>query len=84
MAFVSQGTKIREVSAGGKHSLFLALDGSVYSSGSNDFGQLGYESEGSVDLPRKVPVLKCTQVCSGLVHSQVLTAGGQVFSFGDN
>jgi len=38
MAFVSNGTKIKDVSAGGKHSLFLSEDGQVFSSGSNDYG----------------------------------------------
>lgn len=70
MAFVSSGTKIKDVSAGGKHSLYLADDGRVYSSGSNDYGQLGYELENSCqEDPLKIGVVKCTQVQCGLVHS---------------
>lgn len=45
MSFVSQGVRIKDVSAGGKHSLFLSLAGEVYTSGSNEYGQLGYEGE---------------------------------------
>lgn len=42
MAFVETGTKIRDVVAGGIHSLYLTYQNEVYSSGSNDYGQLGY------------------------------------------
>jgi alpha-tubulin suppressor-like RCC1 family protein len=38
MTFISNCTKIKDVSAGGKHSLFLAEDGTVFSAGSNDYG----------------------------------------------
>ena len=73
------------MSAGGKHSLYLSEQGNVYSSGSNDYGQLGYP-EKTFQHPQLVENLpgNCVQVACGLTHSQVLTAGGQVFSFGDN
>lgn len=44
MSFIVTGTKIVDVSAGGKHSLYLSEGGQVFSSGSNDYGQLGYET----------------------------------------
>lgn len=53
MSFVKQGTRIKEVSAGGKHSLYLSDEGYVYSSGSNDYGQLGYEIK-TINEPCKV------------------------------
>ena len=39
------GIKIKDVSAGGKHSLFLTEHGEVFSCGSNQEGQLGNEGE---------------------------------------
>lgn len=83
LAFVESGTRIKQVSAGGKHSLMLGEDGSVYSVGSNEFGQLGVE-RAEANVINQVKVVKCTQVLCGLVHSQALSSGGQVFTFGDN
>jgi alpha-tubulin suppressor-like RCC1 family protein len=58
MSFIKQGTRIKEVSAGGKHSLYLSDEGFVYSSGSNDYGQLGYETKTNNE-PCKVSIVKC-------------------------
>lgn len=75
MSFVKVGLKIKDVSAGGKHSLYLTEEGQVFASGSNDYGQLGIEG-GNLDEPQIVSLVKSVQVCCGLVHSHVLSAGG--------
>ena len=61
MRFVETGTRIKHISAGGKHSLFLSEEGQVYSAGSNDFGQLGVDPdrEKAINL---VPVVNSTAV----------------------
>ena len=41
---VESGTRVKHVSAGGKHSLLLSEEGMVYSTGSNDYGQLGIDA----------------------------------------
>ena len=58
MSFVQDGIKIKDLAAGGKHSLYLSESGAVFSSGSNDYGQLGYETKTS-DEPKVVLVVKC-------------------------
>ena len=39
--FESAQLVIKDVAAGGKHSLYLTESGAVYASGMNDFGQIG-------------------------------------------
>jgi large repetitive protein len=73
------------VSAGGKHTLFLSDEGEVYSTGANDFGQLGYETASHVAEPFKVESpAKAVQIGAGLMHSVFLSTEGTVYSFGDN
>ena len=46
---------VKQVSAGGKHSGFLTVQGEVYTCGNNTFGQLGYFTPSrDSDVPRKV------------------------------
>jgi len=54
-ALYSTSTFVKQVSAGGKHSGFLTVQGEVYTCGNNAFGQLGYFTpSGDSDVPRKV------------------------------
>ena len=85
--FIRQSTRIREVSAGGKHSLFLSDEGQVFGAGSNEFCQLGFDTKKQiVEEPRLVKEVKgkVTQIACGLFHSQMLTFEGSVLSCGDN
>ena len=45
------GREIRHIACGRNHTLFVLSDGTVYSCGSNDCGQLGRENQRS--RPRK-------------------------------
>jgi alpha-tubulin suppressor-like RCC1 family protein len=80
---VSGITDITAIAAGGFHSLALS-NGSVYSFGRNDEGQLGIGSR--IDQPAPVLVSGLsgvTAIDAGLHHSIVL-AGGDVWTFGKN
>ena len=46
-----QNKAVVQVAAGGQHSACVAKDGSVYSLGDNDHGQLGVTGVGDADLP---------------------------------
>jgi alpha-tubulin suppressor-like RCC1 family protein len=84
------GRKITQVAAGGAHSLLLAEDGSVFSFGSNEFGQTGLGTS-SGNQPLAMPIdasnlggRKITQVAAGYSVSLLLAEDGSVFSFGAN
>jgi len=69
------------------HSMILTANGNVYTFGINDFGQLGYESDGlPVPVPTRVQGLpKVKEVLGGgFKHSAVITDNGELILFGDN
>jgi alpha-tubulin suppressor-like RCC1 family protein len=84
------GRKIKQVSAGGLHSLLLDDFGAVYSFGTNSLGATGQGTSsgntliatpiGAANLAGRV----ITQVSAGAVHSLLLANDGTVFSFGRN
>ncbi|QNK59170.1 X2-like carbohydrate binding domain-containing protein [Paenibacillus sp. PAMC21692] len=80
---------IKAVAAGGVHSLALTEDGEVYVFGRNDFGQLGVERSPSPNASNylAVPALlenipEIAAIAAGPGHSLLLTADGDVLSFG--
>jgi alpha-tubulin suppressor-like RCC1 family protein len=84
--------EICAASAGGQHTLFLTLNGEVYSCGRTSLGQCGYGYNGSERFPhgQGTPVLvpelirlRVTQIAVGKYHSLALSLG-DVYSFGDN
>ena len=80
------GVVVREVSAGGYHSLLLGACGGVWSCGAGWLGRLGHGDEGALATPRRVAGLahvRAVQVAAGGFHSLVVTAAGGVYSFGD-
>ncbi|HKG02145.1 MAG TPA: choice-of-anchor D domain-containing protein [Conexibacter sp.] len=69
---------------GGLHSLALRSDGSVWSWGANDAGQLG-DLDGARDTPAAVPgVGDATAVAAGFAFSLALRSDGSVWSWGAN
>ncbi|MEE9450789.1 MAG: hypothetical protein V3V72_12125, partial [Ignavibacteriaceae bacterium] len=92
--------KIIAVALGQYHSIALAEDGTVYSWGQNNYGQLG---DGTEDINRLTPVKvlkgaysegttylgdninnKITAVALGYYHSIALAVDGTVYSWGRN
>ncbi|XP_072534619.1 probable E3 ubiquitin-protein ligase HERC3 [Salminus brasiliensis] len=77
------GRGLKEVAAGGQHSLFLLHDGSVYTCGSNSHGQLGHEKPGSKpELVVALDAQKIAGVACGEAHSLAVNEQGQVFAWG--
>jgi alpha-tubulin suppressor-like RCC1 family protein len=75
------------ISAGGSHSLAVGSDGTVWSWGSNSYGQLGYSTSSSQSgVPSEVPGLPASivQVSAGASHSLALQANGTVWAWGLN
>lgn len=77
---------IISVSGGEFHSLAVAEDGSLYSWGSNEFGQLGLSRQTqSVTTPTLIPHPEMfLQVAAGQSFSLALDSNGNVWAFGSN
>ena len=81
------GVRIRQASAGFRHSLLVASDGALYSCGHGEFGRLGHGDEEERWAPTRVAALKDTPVraaAAGVFHSAVLTKAGALHTFGLN
>ncbi|KAL0233109.1 hypothetical protein GEMRC1_011854 [Eukaryota sp. GEM-RC1] len=74
---------IRQASIGRHHSLILVTNGDVYTSGSNENGQLGYAG-GDRHSHEKIQISKIIQVSVSRDSSFALNINGSVFSWGLN
>jgi alpha-tubulin suppressor-like RCC1 family protein len=76
------------IAAGDSHSLVALSDGSVYSFGHTAYGKLGIvDPPGATTYmtPQRVPKLgPARAVAAGVLHSLVLLANGDLYSFGAN
>lgn len=73
------------ISAGWRHSVALAENGSVFTWGSGLQGQLGHSDNASKQVPTELCVVwqsRVYQVRAAGNHTLALTAGGQVYAWG--
>jgi E3 ubiquitin-protein ligase HERC4 len=77
---------VRFIACGDDFSVFLTLDGGVFTCGSGTFGQLGHGNVGNEILPRMVMELMgstITQVTCGRRHTLALVPSrGRIYGFG--
>ena len=81
------GVRVKQVSAGGSHSLAVATNGALYSFGNGGNGQLGHGDTADRMVPTEVLSLRGTPVrlaTAGMTHSLVLTEEANVLTFGSN
>ena len=67
------------------HSIFLNMDGQVFTCGFGKDGRLGHGNESTINLPMPIdnlPVIKSVSV--GYEHSLLLDENNHVWSFGNN
>jgi alpha-tubulin suppressor-like RCC1 family protein len=85
-------TTITQIAAGSNHSLLVDSTGQLFSFGDNDHGELGNTSGVGQNVANPVPVADSltgqtgpiTGIVGGGSDSAVLTATGQLYTFGDN
>ncbi|XP_072565468.1 probable E3 ubiquitin-protein ligase HERC4 isoform X1 [Paramormyrops kingsleyae] len=78
-----RGRKVCDVGCGHKHSAFLLDDGTVYTCGCNDLGQLGHDK--SRKKPEQVTALDAQNIVAvscGEAHTLALNDKGQAFAWG--
>ena len=79
--------RVVDVSCGSDHTLFLLVNGGVYSCGSNVAGQLGLgeQTPKCVYHPMKVPLPESAyHISAGTFHSTCVVGSGDLYSFGLN
>jgi alpha-tubulin suppressor-like RCC1 family protein len=82
---LKDGQGVKQMCAGGHHSLILTNEGRVYSFGYGSHGQLGLRNTQNYFLPQLVVDLKDTKVefiAAGWNHSAVLTTEGYLYVCG--
>ncbi|XP_012252634.2 probable E3 ubiquitin-protein ligase HERC4 isoform X1 [Athalia rosae] len=81
-----RNVKVRFVTCGEDFSVFLTMDGGVFTCGAGMYGQLGHGNNSNDILPRKVVELMgstVTQICCGRRHTLALVPSrGRVYAWG--
>ncbi|XP_038599484.1 probable E3 ubiquitin-protein ligase HERC4 isoform X2 [Tachyglossus aculeatus] len=78
-----QNKKVRDVGCGLRHTVFVLDDGTVYTCGCNDLGQLGHEK--ARKRPEQVVALDAQNIVAvscGDAHTLALNDKGQVYAWG--
>ena len=81
-----QGVRAVAIAAGAFHSLVLTAGRAVFSFGPGGDGRLGHGDEEDVTTPKRIEALRSVRavaVAAGNQHSLVLSAAGEVYSFGN-
>ena len=78
--------RIVSVACGHSHTLAIGESGSLWSCGSNDFGQLGLGNQ--IDSPRlqmvpNLPGVKVVSAAAGSKHSAALASDGSLYTWGN-
>lgn len=83
---------VTQIAAGESHTLVLTSSGQLYSFGSNQYGQLGNDTNAGTTVPNPTPTLvtlpgqvgTITQIAATTFDSMVVTSAGQLYTFGIN
>ena len=80
------GLRLQSVAAGGAHTAVIADDGTVYTFGLNDYGQLGHSPDHTeVHQPIEVPLPEpAIAIAAGNFHTLCVTESGLVWAWGSN
>lgn len=84
---LDQQPRIKTMVCGGRHSLVLTTDGTLYSFGFGQSGQLGHRSSKNMLRPKAVEDFKDKKiqlVAAGAHHSVVMTRSGDIYVCGNN
>ncbi len=84
-------TGVKQVSAGGRHSMILKTNDTLWAVGANDFGQLGNDTTDTKSIPVQVLIVaggagmtEVDQVSAGSAHTMILKKNGELWAVGRN
>ncbi len=87
-------TNVKQVSAGGSHSMIVKKDRTLWAVGHNNQGQLGDGTQDDTATPIQVkttvvegaamPMPEVDYVSSGLAHTMIVTKNNELWGFGAN
>ncbi len=86
-------TDVKQVSAGGAHTMILKENDTLWAVGLNNFGQLGDSTTNHANIPVQVrtapapgggPITEVDQVSSGFEHTMILKINGELWAVGRN
>ena len=77
----SPSSPLVDLSIGAHHFALLTADGSVYTGGQGQRGELGWRGKAEQGLKR-VDLTLCVSVTCGLYHTAALTSSGEVYVWG--
>ncbi|XP_047486162.1 probable E3 ubiquitin-protein ligase HERC4 isoform X1 [Penaeus chinensis] len=81
----AESWNVRQVASGLTHCLILTEEGSVYSCGNNELGQLGHNKiTRKPELVDNLENYSIVQVAAGDQHSIALTSWGLIYAWGEN
>ncbi|XP_063595413.1 probable E3 ubiquitin-protein ligase HERC4 [Penaeus indicus] len=81
----AESWNVRQVASGLTHCLILTEEGSVYSCGNNELGQLGHNNiTRKPELVDNLENYSIVQVAAGDQHSIALTSWGLIYAWGEN
>lgn len=82
---VKELSSVNDISAGDYHSAAVAIDGTVWTWGSNIYGQLGTGDYVDSLIPVQIPnISNAVAVVAGARSTVILTSKGEVYTFGRN
>jgi alpha-tubulin suppressor-like RCC1 family protein len=77
------GVVVKQVAAGGYHSVMLTRDGDVFTWGYGSHGQLGHDNTDQQLVPKRVEGLtNVTDIAAGSVHSLAVVEAGSLYTWG--
>ena len=82
-------SNVTAIAAGGRHSLLLKGDGSVWAMGNNEFGQLGDGTYNDstyylTNRPKEIVASNVVAIAGGTEHSLLLKNDGSLWAMGHN
>jgi alpha-tubulin suppressor-like RCC1 family protein len=77
-------SNVTVIAGGGRHSLFLKSNGSLWTMGDNNHGQLGDGTYNITNQPEEIVASNVTTIAAGLYHSLFLKNDGSLWAMGWN
>ncbi|MBI3987452.1 MAG: VCBS repeat-containing protein [Lentisphaerae bacterium] len=84
MLAAANAGQVPSLAGGGLHSLGVKQDGTLWSWGKNNYGQLGLGHNTDTNRPQSVALLNVSAVAGGYYFTLALQSDGNLYSFGRN